>query len=115
MANKELIVKSIEIYGMGHPDTKTVFHLNEIAVLPEDATEEQKKENADKEIENQKILNDIRFKSLTTISGRTLTAWFKYTDEGVEKSDKLRLVIIKSDQESEIKDFVIDSINTLLN
>jgi len=33
MANKELIVKSIEIYGMGHPDTKTVFHLNEISTL----------------------------------------------------------------------------------
>ena len=112
---KELIVKSIEIYGMGHPDTKTVFHLNEIAVLPEDATEEQKKENTDKEVENQKILNNIRFKSLTTISGRTLTAWFKYKEGEAENSDKLRMVIIKSDNEQEIKDFILASISTYLN
>lgn len=112
---KELIVKSIEIYGMGHPDTKTVFHLNEIPVLAEDATEEQKKDKLDKELENLKITNDIRFKSLTTISGRTLTVWFKYKEAEEEKSDKLRVVIIKSDQEDAIKQFILSEINTYLS
>lgn len=112
---KTLIEKSIEIYGMGHPDTKTVFHLNEIPVLAEDATEEQKKEVRDKEMENQKILKDIRFTSLTTISGRTLTAWFNYKEEEQEKSSKLPMVIIKSNNEQDIKNFILTSINQYLN
>jgi hypothetical protein len=89
---KTLIEKSIEIYGMGHPQTKTVF-------------------NIEKEIERK----DLRFKSLTTISGRKLTVWFKYTENDIESNDKLPMTVIKSDNETEIKDFILTQINNYLN
>ncbi len=89
---KTLIEKSIEIYGMGHPQTKTVF-------------------NIEKEIERK----DLRFKSLTTISGRKLTVWFKYTENDIESNDKLPMTIIKSEDETEIKDFILTQINNYLN
>jgi hypothetical protein len=89
---KILIEKSIEIYGMGHPQTKTVF-------------------NIEKEIERK----DLRFKSLTTISGRKLTVWFKYTENDIESNDKLPMTVIKSDNETEIKDFILTQIKNYLN
>jgi hypothetical protein len=88
---KILIEKSIEIYGMGHPQTKTVF-------------------NIEKEIEKK----DLRFKSLTTISGRKLTVWFKYTENNIESNDKFPMTVIKSDNETEIKDFILTQINNYL-
>lgn len=109
---KTLIKKSIQIYGMGHPEVKTVFQLNEIAPLPEDATEEQKTEVKKQEAENEQIKNDIRFKSLTTISGRKLTAWFKV--EGEDKEMSVQMVIPKSENEEEIKSFILTAINNSL-
>lgn len=103
---KTLIQKSIEIYGMGHPDTKTIFHLNEVNP-PNELTKKQ-------EIENEKILKDIRFKSLTTISGRKLTVWFKYLENEKEVEDRIQLIIIKSENENEIKQFILESINSKL-
>jgi hypothetical protein len=88
---KTLIEKSIEIYGMGHPDTKTVFN-----------------------IEKEEDRNHMRFKSLTTISGRKLTVWFKYSENDVEIKDKLQMTIVKSDDENTIKDFILAQINTYL-
>jgi uncharacterized membrane protein YvbJ len=88
---KTLIEKSIEIYGMGHPDTKTVFN-----------------------IEKEEERNHLRFKSLTTISGRKLTVWFKYSENDVEIKDKLQMTIVKSDDENTIKDFILAQINTYL-
>ena len=82
---KTLIEKSISIYGMGHPDVKTVFNLNTIPTLPTNATEE----------ENRKVLSDIRYKSLTTISGRKLTVWFKYMENEIETQDKVQVTIPK--------------------
>jgi hypothetical protein len=89
---KTLIENSIKIFGMGHPQTKTVF-------------------NIEKEIERK----DLRFKSLTTISGRKLTVWFKYTENDIESNDKLPMTIIKSDNETVIKDFILTQINNYLN
>lgn len=112
---KTLIEKSIELYGMGHPDVKTVFKLNAIPVLSEDATDKEIEEIEGKKTENEKILKDTRFKSLVTISGRKLSAFFDYEEDEVKKSDKLQLTIPKTDDESEIKDFILQSINSHLN
>jgi hypothetical protein len=90
-STKTLIEKSIEIWGMGHPKTKTVF-------------------NIEKETDRM----DIRFKPLTTISGRKLTVWFKYTENNVEILDKLSTKIITSDDEQVIKDFILTEINNKL-
>jgi ribosomal protein S4E len=88
---KTLIENSIKIYGMGHPDTKTVFN-----------------------IEKEEDRNHLRFKSLTTISGRKLTVWFKYAENDVETQDKLQMTIIKSVDENEIKDFILAQISSKL-
>jgi hypothetical protein len=89
---KTLIEKSIEIYGMGHPNTKTVFN-----------------------IEKEEDRNHMRFKSLTTISGRKLSIHFKYTENDTEIQDRLQMTIIKSEDEAEIKDFILSEINNKLN
>ena len=88
---KTLIQKSIEIYGMGHPDTKTVFN-----------------------IEKEEDRNHMRFKSLVTISGRKLSVHFKYSEGANEVQDRLQMTIIKSEDETEIKDFILNSINAYL-
>ena len=106
---KQLIEKSIEIYGMGHPDIKTVFKIEDIT-LPENPTEEQITESKEKELNNQLILTDIFFKSLTKISGRTLTVRFKYMENEEEKSGKIPIKIIKSDNEETIKQFILTEI-----
>jgi hypothetical protein len=85
---KTLIENSIEIKGMGHPDTKTIFN-------SEDRTH-------------------MRFKSLTTISGRKLTVDFKFEENEVESSDKLQMVIPVSNDEMVIKDFILNKINEYL-
>jgi len=88
---KVLIEESIEIWGMGHPETKTVFN-----------------------IEREEDRMHMRFKSLTSISGRKLTVWFKYTENGVETLNKVATTIIKSDNEEEIKEFILSEINKTL-
>lgn len=89
---KTLIEKSIVVRGIGRPATKTVFS-----------------------IDNESEREDPLFKSLTAISGRTLSVWFKFTENGEEKSDRLQLTIIKSDSEQDIKAFILDQINNRLN
>lgn len=88
---KTLIEKSIRIGGIGHPETKTVFG-----------------------IENESERNHPRFKQLTAISGRKLSVFFKYEENGVENSDKLQLSIISSDNENDIKNFILEQINNHL-
>lgn len=88
---KTLIEKSIIIRGIGHPETKTVFS-----------------------IENESERNHRRFTSLTAISGRKLSVFFKYEEDGVESSDKLQLSIITSDSEDDIKSFILQQINDYL-
>ena len=90
---KQLIEKSIEIYGMGHPDVKTVF-------------------NIEKEEDRKLPL----FRDLTTICGRTLTAWFKYTNQDSEQQvqGKCAMVIPRYETEDEVKVFVLTSINDYL-
>lgn len=111
---KTLVEKSIEIYGIGHPETKTVFNLNTIPTLAEDATEEQKKEVAEKQMENEKISRDMRFTSLTKIAGRKLTVWFKYSEDGKEVQDKVQMTIPRTESENEIKEFILTEINNTL-
>jgi hypothetical protein len=57
----------------------------------------------------------MRFKSLTTISGRKLTVDFKFEENEVESSDKLQMVIPVSDDEIIIKDFILNKINEYLS
>lgn len=85
---KTLIEKSIDIRGIGHPETKTVFS-----------------------IENEFERESSRFKSLTAISGRKLSVFFKYEEAGVEKSDKLQISVISSNSEDDIKSFILQQIN----
>lgn len=89
---KEVIENSIQIYGIGHPETKTVFS-----------------------IEKEEDRNHFRFKSLETISGRTLTVGFKYKDGEEEKSGTMPMVIVKSDEENDIKAFILSEISNYLN
>jgi hypothetical protein len=89
---KTLIEKSIEIYGMGHPDTKTVFN-----------------------IENENDKNHFRYKSLTVISGRKLTVHFKYNENDKEIGDKIQLSIPRTSDENEIKEFILNEINSKIN
>jgi hypothetical protein len=89
---KTLIEKSIVIRGIGSTQTKTVFN-----------------------IKNESERNLIGFKSLTVISGRKLTVEFKYEEDETEKSDKLQVTIPRLENEDEIKDFILNEINTKLN
>ena len=111
---KTLIENSIEIYGISHSKSKTIFHLKTIPALTEEATEEEKKEVINLKLENEKLLNDTKFVSLTKISGRKLTIDFKYLEDNKEIQDKLQMTIPKSDDEQIIKDFIINSINNYL-
>ena len=89
---KTLIENTIEIYGMGHPDTKTIFNI----------TDESER-------------NHFRFKSLQTISGRVLTIWFKYEENNNKIEDKLQMSIPSGLDEDGVKTFILDYINTYLN
>jgi hypothetical protein len=111
---KTLIEKSLVINGMGHPETKTIFQLNTIPVLAEDATEEDKTGVKQKELENEKILSDIRFKSLATISGRKLCVDYKYLDGEIETDGRIQLSIPFSMNQDEVKDFILSEINKTL-
>lgn len=104
---KVLIEKSIKIRGISNPNAKTIFDLNQIPTLAEDATEEQKHEVREKELENQKILNDKEFISLTKIKGRRLVIEFECEEDGVITKDKALLYIPKTDSEEEIKNFIL--------
>lgn len=88
---KTLIEKSIKIPGIGHPDTKTVFNID---------SEQDKK--------------DLRFKSLTVISGRKLSILFDYDEDGEVKSSRIQLTIPQTNDEEVIKQFILDQINSLI-
>jgi hypothetical protein len=89
---KQLIENTIQIYGMGHPDIKTVFNIEK----------EEDKEN-------------IRFRKLTTISGRKLTVWFSFLENDVlTEEESIKLTIPNTNNEDEIKEFILSSINEYL-
>jgi hypothetical protein len=89
---KNLIENTIYFRGIGHPDTKTVFN-----------------------IENEEERNHLRFKPLTKIRGRKLLVVFKYEENSSEVLDKLQLSIPRFETEDEIKTFILTSINEYLN
>lgn len=111
---KTLIDKSIKIEGIGHPNTKTVFDLNVIPVLSEEATLPERIEVDNKKIENDLITKSNLFTSLVKISGRTLGILFKYTENKTTKNAKILVTIPKTSVEEEIKDFIISEINKSL-
>lgn len=82
---KELIDNSIEIYGIGHPDVKTIFNIGD-----------QDKES-------------VRFSSLEKLQNRKLTIRFKYSENDEIFEDKV-VVTIPNENEEFIKEFIIDSI-----
>ena len=92
MANtKTLIEKSIIINGIGRPDTKTIFTID---------NEYEKKEHL--------------YKSLDRISGRKLSVDFKYSEGGTETSSKVQLSIPFNLNEDEVKAFILEEINKTL-
>jgi hypothetical protein len=88
---KTLIEQSIEIYGMGHPDVKTIFNIKD---------------------ETEKL--NPRFTPLSAISGRLLTIWFKYTENNLTTEDKLRMQIPFNLNDDEVKDFILTNLNSHL-
>jgi hypothetical protein len=109
---KTLIEKSIKITGVPKSNVKTLFDLNQIPTLSQDVTEEQKKEVREKEIENQKILKDRSFISLTEIKGRRLVIKFEWQEGEVKTKDKVLLYIPRTESEEEIKEFILAEINS---
>jgi len=88
---KTLIENTIEIYGMGHPEVKTVFN-----------------------IKNDEEINHPLFTPLSRISGRLLTIWFKYTENNLTTDDKLRMQIPFNLNDDEVKDFILTNLNSHL-
>jgi hypothetical protein len=88
---KTLIESSIKFRGIGHPETKTVFS-----------------------IENESERGDRRFKSLTAISGRRLVATFDYEEGSIKKSGHLLFTVIRSEDEVVIRQSIVDAINSQL-
>lgn len=88
---KTIIENTIEIAGIGHPDTKTIFTVKE---------------------------TDPKtypfYKSLDRFCGTKKTIWFKYLDNDVEKESKITLVIPKELNEQQVKDFILSAINKKL-
>ena len=89
---KTLIEKSIKFRGIGRPELITLFNI---------------------ESDDEKTSHD--FVSLTKISGRLIPVLFTYTEGDVETASLLRLQVIKSEDEEELKNFVLQSINNSLN
>lgn len=88
---KTLIEKSIKFRGIGKPELITLFNIED---------------------ESEKTSPD--FVSLTKISGRQIPVLFTYTEDDVETPSSLRLQVIKSEDEEELKNFVLQSINDSL-
>jgi len=88
---KTLIESSIEIKGIGKQNPLTLFNI---------------------ESEDEKLSN--RYVPLTKISGRKLGVVFKYDEDGDVKVDKILLSIIESQDEMEIKNFIVAEINSYL-
>lgn len=109
---KTLIEKSIKITGVPKSNVKTIFDLNQIPTLSQDATEEQKGEAREKEEENQKILKDRSFISLTEIKGRRLVIEFEWQEGEVKTKDRVLLYIPRTESEEEIKEFILAEINS---
>jgi hypothetical protein len=110
---KTLIEKSIKITGIPKPNPKTIFNLNEIPVLSEDSTQEEKVVIKNLEIENQKIMNDVGFVSLSIISGRKLVVEFEWGEDGVKTLGRTLIQIPKTDSEEEIKNLILNTIRDL--
>ena len=88
---KTLIESSIRFRGVGHPETKTVFS-----------------------IENESERTDRRFKSLTSIQGRRLVATFDYEEGDTKKKGYLLLTVIRSEDETTIRQSIVDAITAHL-
>ena len=107
---KTLIENSIKITGVPKLNTKTVFNLNQIPTLADDATEEQKRDVREKELENKRIINDRSFISLTEIKGRRLVIEFELEEDETITKNRVLLYIPRTESEEEIKSFIISEI-----
>lgn len=86
---KNLVEKSIKLMGIGHPDTKTIF----------DIQDEKEKQN-------------FRYKSLDAWTNRQMSLTFKYTVDSDPKEIVQTLKFQVPDKtENEIKDFVLNLID----
>jgi hypothetical protein len=88
---KQLIQDSIEIYGLGRPDAKTIFTI---------------KDDSEK--------NDRLYRSLDKISGRKLTIRFKSSENELEAAGSIQMSIPTGLDELGVKDFILTTINSSL-
>lgn len=91
MSNRTLIEKSIVINGIGRSDAKTIFTI---------------------EKEEEKM--DRLYRSLDKISGRTLSVFYKYLEDGVESKGMLKVQVPIQLNEQEVKDFILAEISKSL-
>jgi hypothetical protein len=85
---KTLIENSIQLPKMFYIELKTVFNI----------TNEGERKSA-------------CFMSLTKFAGRKLTVKFNYEENGSTISDRLQMTIPKSEDENQIKDFILSEID----
>jgi hypothetical protein len=88
---KQLIQDSIEIYGLGRPDVKTIFT-----------------------IKDDKEKGDRLYCSLDKISGRKLTVSFKSSENELETVGAIQMSIPSGLDEIAVKDFILATINDSL-
>jgi hypothetical protein len=81
---------------------KTIFD------LIENPTEEEK-------IQNEITQRSRVYESLTKLSGRTLYINYSFSENDLIVEDRILLTIPENNNEIEIKDFIINEINTKLN
>jgi hypothetical protein len=86
---KTLIESSIIVRGIGKPNSKTVFH------------EDHDKESYD-------------YICLSKISGRKLSVFFKYTEDNIEKDDRLQMSIPRGLECEEVQEFIVLQLNNYL-
>lgn len=88
---KNLIENSIQIYGIGQPDTITIFN-----------------------IQSEEDRNHPRFKNLEVLKNRKLTVWFDYEQDGNVIKEKNIKLTIPNENEENIKNFILEKINDSL-
>jgi hypothetical protein len=89
---KNLIEKSVKFKGIGSPETFTEFNL-----------------------ENEYSTKNPKFKSLTRLSGRTITILFDVQENDEVVSMSTRMEIIRSSDVTVIKNNITDHINSIIN
>lgn len=109
---KKLVENSIKISGIGPRETKTEFDLLNTKLGDSPSPEEVIIIEGNKKI-NESILNDIRYKSLSRLSGRLIAIFFSFEENGEIFKDRLQLKLPVLDGE-DMKNYIISEIENKL-